>query len=92
MPSCTIILLAWLEDRVVSLAALLLWNVLYGSLSFVSITGNFTSSVSQIMLLMLWISLAHYFRHSPILSMNIAFSKSGFVFAGSVLNDDVCYK
>jgi MFS family permease len=38
--------------------------VLYGSLSFVSIAGNFTSSVSQIMLLMLWISLAHYFRHS----------------------------
>ena len=64
MPSCATILLAWLEDRVVSLAALLLWNVLYGSLSFVLIADNFTSSVSQIILRMLWISLAHYFRHS----------------------------
>ena len=56
MPSCDIILLVWLENRVVSLAVLSLWNVLYDSLCIVSIVDNFISNVSQIMPHMSWIS------------------------------------
>lgn len=67
MLNYVIILLAWLENRVVFLDVLMHLNVRCVYSSTVSTAGNFTNNIFRIMPLMLWTLLAHYFSHSPFL-------------------------
>ena len=66
-----IIWLALLANHVVFLAVLTRLNARYAYSFLPSIAGNFTSSVFQITLRILWISLAYYFRHSRLNGQSI---------------------
>ena len=58
-PNSVIIWLALLANHVVFLGVLMLLNAHYAYLFLLSTEGNFISNAFQIMLLMLWTSLAH---------------------------------
>jgi hypothetical protein len=64
MPSCAIIWHVWLASRVVFLVVHMRWHVRYTCSFIVSIAGNFTNSVSQIIRPMLWTLLVHHFSRS----------------------------
>ena len=66
--------LDWLASPVVFLAAHTPWNVPYGYLSSASTADNSTSNFSQRTFRMLWTSLAHYFRHSPLFRVSLLIS------------------